>query len=221
MEKIRSNPGVMTSEAQLERLCAREKWVNPYEVLLLGPDSTDEEIRSKFRKISVLVHPDKCRDDRALHAFHILESAYKTLQDPEKKKTFQRIMREARERVEYERKKENCRRDMLGLAKLPEDTFSSEVQDMCNRIFREIEERKIHFDKYDFMAHKRQREEDERRKEEDERKTQDEKEWERSRDKRVNQWRTFTNKKDNKKSKKRMRGFEMKPPVVRMEERKS
>lgn len=70
MEKTRTNSNLMTSEAQLERLCAREKWVNPYEVLLLGPDSTEEEIRSKFRKISVLVHPDKARDDRALQAFH-------------------------------------------------------------------------------------------------------------------------------------------------------
>ena len=58
-------------------------------------------------------------------------------------------MREARERIEYERKKENRRREMLGIGKLPDDTFDSEVQDMSNRIFREIDERKFHFDKYD------------------------------------------------------------------------
>jgi hypothetical protein len=71
------------------------------------------------------------------------------LQDPEKKNTYQRIMREARERVEFDRKKENRRREMLGIGRLPEDTFDLEVQDMSNRIFREIDERKFHFDKYD------------------------------------------------------------------------
>lgn len=67
--ETRSNPNVLTSEVQLERLCAREKWVNPYEVLLLGPDATDELIRSKFRKLSLVLHPDRCRDERALQAF--------------------------------------------------------------------------------------------------------------------------------------------------------
>jgi hypothetical protein len=36
-------------------------------------------------------------------------------------------MREARERVEFERRKENRRREMLGIGKLPEDTFFIEV----------------------------------------------------------------------------------------------
>lgn len=210
---------VMTTESQLERLCSREKWVNPYEVLMLGPNATDEEIRSKFRKISKYIHPDKCRDDRALQAFHILESAYKTLQDQEKKHIYQRIMREAKERVDFDRKKENRRRETLGFSKLPEDTIDSELQDMCNRIFREIEERKIHIEKYDFTARKRAREEEEKRREEEESRVQEEKEWERSRDKRVNAWRNFTLKKEKKNVKKKMKSFELRPPTVRMEER--
>ena len=44
----------------------------------------------------------------------MVEQAYKTLMDPEKRKVYQRIMREARERVEYERKKENKKREKLG-----------------------------------------------------------------------------------------------------------
>lgn len=130
-------------------------------------------------------------------------------------------MREARERIEFDRKKENRRREMLGISKLPEDTFDSEVQDMSNRIFREIEEHKFHFDKYDWMAKKRQRDEEEKRREEEERKTNEEKEWERSRDKRVNQWRKFSVKKDHKIMKSRMKTFEMKPPQTKAEERPS
>lgn len=44
----------------------------------------------------------------------MVEQAFKTLMDPEKRKVYQRIMREARERVEYERKKENKRREKMG-----------------------------------------------------------------------------------------------------------
>ena len=45
--------------------------------------------------------------------------------DPEKRRLYQRVMREAKERVEYERKKENIRRDGAGLDALPEETFNS------------------------------------------------------------------------------------------------
>ena len=47
----------------------------------------------------------------------MVEQAYKTLMDTEKRKVYQRIMREARERVEYERKKENKKREKLGKLK--------------------------------------------------------------------------------------------------------
>jgi DnaJ-class molecular chaperone len=61
------------------------------------------------------VHPDKNQgDSRAFEAFHTLEHAYRTLLDPEKRKVYQRIMREARERTEVERKTENKRRKKIG-----------------------------------------------------------------------------------------------------------
>jgi len=47
--------------------------------------------------------------------------------DTEKRRIYQRVMREAKERVEYERKKENKRRIDIGLDPLPEETFNIEV----------------------------------------------------------------------------------------------
>ena len=75
----------------------------------------------------------------------MIEQAYKTLQDPKKRSVYQRIMREARERVEYERKKENKRRKKKGLIPLPEDTFEGEYKEMCKSLMNEIEERRIHY----------------------------------------------------------------------------
>ena len=65
-------------------------------------------------------------------------------------------MREAKERVEYERKKENKRRADLGLDLLPQDTFNIEVQGVCKSLFEEIEERKQHFERLD-AAYKRKK----------------------------------------------------------------
>lgn len=66
------------------------------------------------------------------------------------------MMREAKERVEYERKKENKRRTDAGLDSLPDETFNIEVQDMCKKLFEEIEERKQHFERLDH-AYKRKK----------------------------------------------------------------
>ena len=106
--------------------------------------------------LSILVHPDKCRHEKASDAFHLLEQAYKTLMDPEKRRIYQRVMREAKERVEHERKKENSRRLAAGKDALPEETFNSDVQDMCKKLFEEIEERKQHFERLD-SAYKRKK----------------------------------------------------------------
>jgi len=81
--------------------------------------------------LSILIHPDKCKHERAADAFHVLEQAYKTLMDPEKRRMYQRVMREARDRVEMARRKENIRRSAKGLDELTKDTMNIEVTEMC------------------------------------------------------------------------------------------
>ena len=65
-------------------------------------------------------------------------------------------MREAKERVECTRKKENARRVAVGQEKLPEDSLPNEVRDMCQQLFEEIEERKLFFERQD-AAYKRKK----------------------------------------------------------------
>jgi DnaJ-class molecular chaperone len=60
--------------------------------------------------LSVLIHPDRCTHPKAGDAFHILDSAYKTLLDQDKRRMYQRVMREARDRVDCNRRKDNLRR---------------------------------------------------------------------------------------------------------------
>lgn len=58
-----------TPSSQLRRLL-NTNFVSPYEVMMLGPEASDEEIKKQYRQLSLLVHPDKNQDDRAADAFH-------------------------------------------------------------------------------------------------------------------------------------------------------
>jgi len=54
-------------------------------------------------------------------------------------------MREARERTEYNRKKENKKRKKKGMEPLPESSFHPEYKEMCSKLLDEIEERRLHY----------------------------------------------------------------------------
>jgi hypothetical protein len=128
----------------------------------------------------------------------------------------QRIYREAKERVHYERDKENKRRKSKGLPLLPQDTFDNEVNLMMRKIKVEIEERKVYAEKQEFSHKKREREEEELRKMQSEFENQQKKEWESYRDKRVKNWNKFQQKITNggKKGK-----YELRPPQHKLVEK--
>ena len=113
MAKISGDSRKMTKDAQLSRLLSCDA-SNPYEVLEVGYEASDVELKRKYRLLSILVHPDKNKHERAKDAFHTLEKAYKTLADPEKRRMYQRVMREARERVEERRARTNDKRMLAG-----------------------------------------------------------------------------------------------------------
>uniref|UniRef100_A0A7S3K6Y9 J domain-containing protein n=1 Tax=Aureoumbra lagunensis TaxID=44058 RepID=A0A7S3K6Y9_9STRA len=50
-----------------------------YEVLDVSPNASAAEIRKKYLKRSVMVHPDRCSDPRATAAFQRVSEAYDTL----------------------------------------------------------------------------------------------------------------------------------------------
>lgn len=43
--------------------------LNPYERLNLRFTATPEEVRKQYRKLSLMVHPDKCKHEKAAEAF--------------------------------------------------------------------------------------------------------------------------------------------------------
>ena len=45
------------------------EFVNPYEVMNLSQDATEDEIKERFKKVLKVLHPDKCPDPQATEAF--------------------------------------------------------------------------------------------------------------------------------------------------------
>ncbi|QCE07996.1 nucleolar and coiled-body phosphoprotein 1 [Vigna unguiculata] len=59
---------------------------SPYDVLGVNHNMSDANVKKRYWKISLLVHPDKCSHPQAHQAFIKLNKAFKELQDPEKRK---------------------------------------------------------------------------------------------------------------------------------------
>ncbi|KAE9549732.1 hypothetical protein FO519_007066 [Halicephalobus sp. NKZ332] len=64
---------------------------DPYEVLGLPLGATSKQIKSAYRKLALVLHPDKAEDKKkAEEAFNKLKIAYDFLSDKEKKETYDR-----------------------------------------------------------------------------------------------------------------------------------
>ncbi|KAJ1372324.1 hypothetical protein KIN20_034459 [Parelaphostrongylus tenuis] len=77
----------LTSQQQLDRLLRPGSTylnLNPFEVLQIDPDCDIDEAKKKFKKLSLLIHPDKNIDDRdrADQAFDIIKKAMKQIENP-------------------------------------------------------------------------------------------------------------------------------------------
>lgn len=69
MQKFKNEDNRNTPEFQLNKLL-NETFVNPYDILEIGPEASEEEIKKKYRMLSMLVHPDKNKHEKAPDAFH-------------------------------------------------------------------------------------------------------------------------------------------------------
>merc|ERR1711953_792616 len=58
---------VLTPKQQIDRLLrpgSTYRNLNPYEVLQIDPELPFDEVKKKYRRLSILVHPDKNPDNR-------------------------------------------------------------------------------------------------------------------------------------------------------------
>nr|XP_011461669.1 PREDICTED: uncharacterized protein LOC101300325 [Fragaria vesca subsp. vesca] len=81
---------------------------NLYDILGANHNVSADNIKKRYWKLSLLVHPDKCSHPQASQAFVKLNKAFKELQDPEKRRALD-------EKIELKEKQERFKkRNMAG-----------------------------------------------------------------------------------------------------------
>ncbi|KAL2614243.1 hypothetical protein R1flu_025935 [Riccia fluitans] len=75
---------------------------NAYEILGVKREVSPADLKKKYWKLSLLVHPDKCEHPQAHEAFMALNKAFKDLQDPSKRSIIDQKVDEKQAKEEYE-----------------------------------------------------------------------------------------------------------------------
>ncbi|XP_002962433.2 J domain-containing protein spf31 [Selaginella moellendorffii] len=196
--------------------------LNPFEHLNLPVDATLEEIRRQYRKLSLLVHPDKCKHPKSKEAFAALAKAQQLLLDPQERDYLVAQINMARDELRNERKK-HLKKDNASKLRSMVDESKYETMYEDSEEFKQnwkLRVRTILTDQ-EWRRRKMQmrisEEEGRLKKEEEEaremwkRKREDEQQWEETRENRVSNWRDFM--KGGKKSK-----GQLKPPKLKTED---
>eukprot|EP00397_Hematodinium_sp_SG-2012_P046593 GEMP01052700.1.p1 GENE.GEMP01052700.1~~GEMP01052700.1.p1 ORF type:complete len:373 (+),score=120.64 GEMP01052700.1:149-1267(+) len=189
-------------EEIIERLMSKET-MSAFEVLMIAPDATDGEITKMYRKVSFLVHPDKCKHPRAHDAFQKVAKAYEELKDPTYKEKYKDVIEQAKSAVVQFREKENEDRDKSGEEKLGMDgvDFDQAVVAECERMLNVTVEQATYAEKVRAKNEDRIEVLQKERKKRERSEMTDKKKWEVNRDKRVAGWQVFRNNIDQKKFK--------------------
>ncbi|XP_072529654.1 dnaJ homolog subfamily C member 8 [Salminus brasiliensis] len=226
VKQIEKRDSVLTSKQQIDRLLRPGSSyfnLNPFEVLQIDPEATDEELKKRFRQLSILVHPDKNQDDpdRAQQAFEAVDKAYKLLLDAEQKKRAVDVIHAGKEYVEHmmSQKKKQLKKDgkSTDIEEDDPEMFRQAVYKQTMKLFAELEIKRKEREAKEMHERKRQREEEIETQERAKREREWQKNFEETRDGRVDSWRNFQAKGKSKKEKKN-RTF-LKPPKVKMEQR--
>jgi len=179
-------------ELEVERILNAFK-LNPYDTLDLEPSATADDVKRKYRQLSLFIHPDKCPHPRSPEAFDILKKAESELGDTAKREDLDAAINQARSTL------------LKGMS-LPTSTpydhpklrdltppFKAQLRQKSKELLIEEELRrrravKMNLANEGFEARKKDEEVAARK-----RKAEDDVRWEENREQRVDSWRSFTN----------------------------
>uniref|UniRef100_A0A7E4VKY3 J domain-containing protein n=1 Tax=Panagrellus redivivus TaxID=6233 RepID=A0A7E4VKY3_PANRE len=224
LKKTEQQDAVLTPSQQIDRLLRPGSTflnLNPYEVLQVDDSTPLEQIKKQYKKMSLLIHPDRNLDDvdRAKSAFEVVKNAMQTLEDPDEMARCKEYYEEARSRlaVVCSEKKRKLRREGQP-DKIPEDEpegYKRALWGTVTKVFADREKKRRMLEERATEEKRRYAEEmqaaQEKRKLEEEFK----KNYEETRDVRRGSWRDFVKKKERKLEP--FRGANFKPPPSKLE----
>lgn len=226
VKAIEKRDSSLTPKQQIDRLlrpgCTYFN-LNPYEVLQVDPSMELADIKKMYRRMSILVHPDKNIDDkdRAQKAFDAVSNAMKTLEDETSRKSILDTIEEAKQKTEFllAEKRKQLKKDGKPTAIEEDDptTFKETLHKNTMKLFADYAIRRKEIEEKEARIKKREREEEQVEEDKSKKQKEWQKDWEDGRDKRVHNWRDFSDHNAAKKKKKNRMTF--KPPKPKLEQR--
>ncbi|KAI0926100.1 hypothetical protein AcW1_008359 [Taiwanofungus camphoratus] len=188
-------------EMEVERILKAFK-LNPYEILDINEDASPEDIKKKYRQLSLFIHPDKTPHARAPDAFDLLKKAESELSDKTKREELDAVISQARavllKSLNLPTNTPDNDPRLKNLTPPWRQQFLAKVKEFL--IDEEVRRRKaVKMNLANEGLEARKKEEEVNAKK---RKAEDDARWEENRDQRVDSWRSFTNTKNKKKKSK-------------------
>ena len=182
-----------TPESQIERLLAPNyKWrnLNPFLVLDLEHTASEDDISRRYKALSLLLHPDKCRSlEKAKEAYDEVQRAKAQLDDPDKRRHVRQLIEEGHRKGKQEWQANKKTEDL-------KEVKSRAVQ----RIFAEIEYKRREVEERTRKQEQREREQEEEELHKEKKTREFDQKWRDDTrvEKRVGSWRGFQQKKKQK-----------------------
>ncbi|KAH9626069.1 hypothetical protein KSS87_011376 [Heliosperma pusillum] len=197
--------------------------LNPFEYLNLSFDSSIDDVKKQYRKLSLMVHPDKCKHPQAKEAFGALAKAQQQLLDQQERDYVLSQVKSAKEELLSVRKKKlkkDTASKMKSLVDEKYDQFHEQSEEFKQQLKLKVREILTEQEwRRRKMAMRISEEEGRLKKDEEEqkqvwkRKREHEEQWEGTREQRVSSWRDFM-----KGGKKKTAKGELKPPKLKTED---
>lgn len=187
-------------ELEVERILKAFK-LNPYDILDIDESSTQDDVKKRYRHLSLFIHPDKTPHERAPEAFDILKKAESELSDTTKREELDAIINQARIMVlKALSLPTSTQLDSPQLKDL-QPSFKVRIRTQSKELLIDEELRrrkaiKMNLANEGLEARKKDEEVASRK-----RKAEEDKQWEEGREQRVDSWRSFANTKKKKKAK--------------------
>ncbi|KAL6966760.1 hypothetical protein U1Q18_032553 [Sarracenia purpurea var. burkii] len=197
--------------------------LNAFEYLNLPFDSSPDEVKRQYRKISLLVHPDKCKHPQAKEAFGALAKAQQVLLDPQEREYILNQVNAAKEELRAKRKKKLKKDNASKIKSLVDegkyeqeyersDEFQQQLKLKVREILTEQEWRRRKMRMRISEEEGRLKKDEEETQEMWKRKREHEEQWEGTREQRVSSWRDFM------KAGKKVKKGEIRPPKLKTED---
>ncbi|KAG8755851.1 hypothetical protein FRC14_003613 [Serendipita sp. 396] len=180
----------VSRDVEVDRILRAFK-LNPYDILDIDPSASPEEIKKRYKQLSLLIHPDKATHPKAQDAFDILKKAENDLSDKDKRENLDATIKQARiELLKSLNLPPSTKDDHAKITSLS-PPWSQQMREKTKALLIDEELRKRRAAKLAMANEGREAQQKDEEVASRKRKAEDDKIWEESREERVGSWRNF------------------------------